>query len=336
MYANDYANHGVVSTKNLFKKSGGTTLDGQGIRLTVPNSLRQQQKTATKKATSSQSLNRDGMPWKNPECVYMPIWEWQWSFFERHLTNFKATDHHYIESDGGRKKCRMVTWFASSDEYRHIRMTYLDGGNQTQIFTAVCYPRANLPIFGFDMLQFSTPGGTKKNNLAIVDFQPIHDDESDHQLTYEHLLKPIRDGAPSFQQEMSSRFFDPSRYFSKQTLLGRFQLEKPGSDDVDDTTSNDSQHDLLFDELLPAYQAYAKTHVDLIKQVQAEEREDAFLSWRSNGRLSQEDILQRHIDYENYVSEHDPAHPMFSSMFGEERAEELLYGVFFPLADKKQ
>ena len=57
-----------------------------------------------------------------------------------------------------------------SDEYRKIRMTYYDAGDNTQVFNSVWYPdpKYNLPILGIDILAFN-----RKKYLAIVDFQPI-------------------------------------------------------------------------------------------------------------------------------------------------------------------
>jgi hypothetical protein len=116
------------------------------------------------------------MPWRSSlateaDCVYMPFWEWQLDYFQTHLSNFQIhplanTTWEYICN--AEKQTRMVTLVASSDEYRQIRMTYLDAGEKTQIFTSVCYPRGNLPILGIDLLQFG------KQGVAICDFQPIH------------------------------------------------------------------------------------------------------------------------------------------------------------------
>jgi len=245
-----------------------------------------------------------GMPWKksvanNADCVYMPFWEWQLSYMEEHLTNFKVDSlpnpsMEYVTTADGTH--RMVTLVGSSEEYRFIRMTYMDGGKSSQVFTSVCYPRGNHPILGIDLLQF---GG--KRHLTIVDFLSlgVHDAE------YEHLLEPTRQAFPSLREKMSSRFYDPDRYFSKQTLLGRFQST-----------------DTIKQELWPAYQAYFKTHVDLMKQ-----------STKSSSTLSEAKILKRHSEYDTYVASRDPAHPMFKSLFGSVFANEYLYQVLFPLAD---
>lgn len=267
------------------------------------------------------------MPWQSSiandgtDCVYMPFWEWQLSFFEQHLTNFRVlpttnSSLEYIVSPVNQTHThnhatgthRMVTLVGSSDEYRYIRMTYMDGGAQSQIFTSVCYPRGNLPILGLDLLQFA--GG--KRQLAVVDFQPIHKEgESHHDACYEHLLEPIRQAVPSLQEPMTDRFYDPNLYFSKQTLLGRFQSTET-----------------IWQDLWPAFQAYVQTHVELTQQTKK-------LS-SSQTTLSAAEILKRHAAYDTYVAARDPAHPMFASLFGSHFANDFMYQVLFPLAERER
>lgn len=253
-----------------------------------------------------------GLPWKSSivpnvalGCVYMPFWEWQLSLMQSSLQNVQLLEDScvYVESPTGQH--RMVTLTASSDEYRMIRMTYLDGGDKVQIFTSVWYPRGNLPLFGMDALQFQNG----KRNLAICDFQPLHSNEQDHDATYEHLLEPIRQSVPNLQDVMTDRFFDPSRYFSKQTLLGRFQ------------TAQDPQ-EVVWSELWPAYKAYLQTHIQLVQQQQ------------HHSTLSPAQVLEHHKSYDNYVAQCDPAHPMFASIFGSDVAKNYVYDVLFPLADR--
>jgi 15,16-dihydrobiliverdin:ferredoxin oxidoreductase len=265
-----------------------------------------------------------GMPWTSSlatteaadDCVYMPFWEWQLDTFQTQLSNFQIhplanSTWEYVCNE--EKQTRMVTLVASSDEYRQIRMTYLDGGDKTQIFTSVCYPRGNLPILGIDLLQFG------KQGVVICDFQPIHATESEHDLTYEHLLRPIRDAFPSLQQPMSNRFFDPNQYFSSQTLLGR----------RNSATTSSPQNRPLWQDLWPAYQAYVQTHVQLTQQQKPkpssdDDEDDAMM------------ILERHAAYDTYVASHDPAHPFHSAMFGAEFSKDYLYKVMFPLANQEE
>ena len=147
--------------------------------------------------------------------------------------------------------------------------------------------------------------------MVVCDFQPIHDTESEHASAYEHLLEPIRNQAPNLQDEMSTRVFDPSRHFSKHTLMGKFE-------------NCDDPQEVVWEELFPAYQAYFRTHLDMIKKKN-----------QKGPSMTTGQILERHRDYDNYMLERDPAHKMFSSIFGAEVAEKYVYDVLFLLADKK-
>jgi 15,16-dihydrobiliverdin:ferredoxin oxidoreductase len=257
-----------------------------------------------------------GTPWKSSivanatsDCVFMPFWEWQIRLMEGTLQGFQILEDtcNYMESPSGQH--RMVTLTASSDEYRYIRMTYLDGGDKVQIFTSVWYPRGNFPLFGMDALQFQSG----KRNLAICDFQPIHSKEEDHDAMYEDLLGPIRNLVPDLQDEMTDRFFDPSRYFSNHTLLGRFQ------------NTQDPQ-EAIWDQLWPAYKSYLQTHIQMVQRKPR----------TTTPTLSPEQVLEHHRAYDNYVAECDPACPMFSSIFGIDVAEAYVYDVLFPLATKPE
>lgn len=274
----------------------------------------------------STNKNRHGMPWRSSiskedsdSCMFMPFWEWQLAYFEQELTNFKLlplndTSLEYVETKN--RSHRMVTLVGTSDEYRWIRMTYMDGGKQAQVYTSVCYPRDDYPILGIDLLQF---GG--KRHLTIVDFQPLGEAEEGafyQDVQFEHLLEPIRQTVPSLQHPMTNKFYDPDRYFSKQTLLGRFQSTET-----------------VWQELWPAYQAYVRTHVQQIKQ-QQDKGTDSSSIQPPHARRSREEILKQHSAYDTYVAARDPAHPMFASLFGHKFANDYLYQVLFPLAERNK
>lgn len=262
---------------------------------------------------------KHGMPWadtigstdfeENP-LLYMPFWEWQMEFMGEALTNLRpiqhctdGTDFGYNEND--KKKARIVNHCYASDEYRKIRMTYYDAGDNTQVFNSVWYPdpKYNLPVLGIDLLAFN-----RKKYLAIVDFQPLHDDEEDHAVPFEHLLQPIKDEYDSLKGRMSSKFYDETQFFSKQMLFARFEEE-----------------DVVMDDLLPAFQRYVKTHVDMLNGVEA----DASLS-------SQESVLERQQEYDTYSAERDPATGLFAAMFGKEWADDFVFDFLFSLSERKE
>jgi 15,16-dihydrobiliverdin:ferredoxin oxidoreductase len=252
------------------------------------------------------------MPWKTSidndydrkELFYMPFWEWQLQYMADNLTNLRVVptvdasgldDLTYVENP--RKKKRMITLCFSSDEYRLIRLTLLDAGSATQVFTSLWYPRANLPVLGIDFLQFNNG----KRHLTVVDFQPIQSSEGQHDANYEHLMQPIRDKYPSLQHDMTDRFYDETQFFSNQMLLGK---------------GDDSEY--VWNELVPAYQDYVQTHVDLVKNTKR--------------KMPLQEVLKQHKAYDDYSSERDPAHGLLAASFGLEYADKFVYDVLFPLS----
>ena len=300
------------------------------LRLTVPGSTTVLD-VPRPGPTIDEAVAAHGMPWttsidptykekrihkniddKSSSLFYMSFWEWQLDFMKKHLTNLRVVpctnkqgdDMSYVENE--KKGMRLHTIQFSSDEYKLIRMTVLDAGPRTQVFTSLWYPdpKYNLPVLGVDLLQFQ-----QNKHLCIVDFQPIQETENDHDQEYEHLLEPIRSQYPSLQGKMTQRFYDEDAFFSKQMLLGRADAN--------------NALDVVFQELLPAYQAYVKTHVDL---VQSSQPQDARVP----------EILKRHAAYDNYSSKRDPAHGLLASAFGQEFADDYVYDVLFPLSQKSE
>ena len=254
-----------------------------------------------------------GMPWKSSidknvddELLYMPFWEWQMSFMEEHLTDLQV-----VECDNGKtdfsynvntkKKARIVNLCASSEEYSKIRMTYYDAGENTQVFNSVWYPSPeyNLPVLGIDLLAFN-----RKKYLAIVDFQPLHEDEADHATTYEHLLEPIKEKYDSLKGRMSSKFYDETQFFSKQMLFARFDDEN-----------------VVGDDLFPAFKSYVETHLDLVRSTDAN---------ASDIKM----VLERQKEYDTYSAERDPATGLFTAMFGGEWAEEFVHDFLFSSSER--
>lgn len=252
-----------------------------------------------------------GMPWtesidsKAQDLLYMPFWEWQMGFMKHNLSNLRAEhcrpDFSYVENR--KKKARMVSLCFKSDEYRKIRMTYYDAGDNTQVFNSVWYPdpKYNLPVLGIDLLAFN-----RKKYLAIVDFQPLHEDEHDHAARFEHLLKPIKEEYDSLKGRMSSKFYDETQFFSQQMLFARFEDEK-----------------VVEQDLHPSFQRYVQTHLDLVKNTDADPSNAAF-------------VMERHAAYDTYSAERDPATGLFAAMFGKEWADDFVFDFLFSLSERKE
>merc|ERR1712232_1060389 len=230
-----------------------------------------------------------GMPWsdtigktefENP-LLYMEFWEWQMDFMKDTLTNLRPLDcgiGQFGYKENQSKKARIVSQCYRSDEYRKIRMTYYDAGDNTQVFNSLWYPDAayNLPVLGIDLLAFN-----RKKYLGIIDFQPLHEEESDHAMLFEHRLQPIKDDYDSLKGRMSSKFYDETQFFSQQMLFSRFDSES-----------------VVHEELFPAFQSYVKTHLNLVRSTNAKPSD--------SGK-----VLARQKEYDTYSAERDPAMGLF-------------------------
>jgi 15,16-dihydrobiliverdin:ferredoxin oxidoreductase len=275
------------------------------------------QENTRPRMTIDQAEAVHGMPWtksidpsafQGEDLLYMPFWQWQTNFMKETLTDLRMLSCHSGQHDFGynenlKKKARIVNLCATSKEYRKIRLTYYDAGDNCQVFNAVFYPdpKYNLPVLGIDLLAFN-----RKKYLAIVDFQPIHQEEEKHACTFEHLLAPIKSKYDSLKGQMSSKFYDETQFFSKQMLFSRFENEN-----------------VITDELFPAFTKYVETHLRLIRDTPANE-------------ATVEQVLERQQAYDTYSAERDPAAGLFCAMFGAEWADDYIHNFLFSLAERKQ
>lgn len=260
-----------------------------------------------------------GMPWKesigqsdhDEPLSFMPFWIWQIQHMKSTLTNLQCDDEtlnsneSFSYNENLDKKARIVSHCYKSDEYRKIRMTYYDAGDNTQVFNSVWYPdpKYNLPILGIDLLSFN-----RKKFLAIVDFQPLHEDESDHATTYEHRLAPIKEQYDSLKGKMSSKFYDETQFFSQQMLFARFEDSK-----------------VVTNDLFPAFKRYVMMHNRLIRETEpAKDHADIA------------NIMERQTAYDTYSAERDPATGLFAAMFGKEWADDYVFDFLFSLSERKE
>lgn len=280
----------------------------------IPAWLKRLQRHTSNKHSKLNKPNADEhheMPWTKTfrqdkqKLTYMPFRNWQMEFMQENLTNlrqlpvtsktgrdmsFKKTDTH-----------RIHTACYESEEYKLIRLTSLDAGKQTQVFTSLWYPRDSLmPVLGIDLLQFG------QKTLCIIDFQPITVDQPDQQAAIEQKMAEIRNQFPSLQSQMTDRFYSASdAFFSKQMLLGRHDAS------VTDYTADK----LVNRDLFPAFQQYVTLHTKLMKQ----------------SERCQHDL---HQSYDTYSAARDPAHHLLAKIFGQEWADEYVYDILFPEAQK--
>jgi 15,16-dihydrobiliverdin:ferredoxin oxidoreductase len=272
--------------------------------------------TNAQQVSVNEAERQHGMPWKtsidksafkDEDLLYMKFWEWHINFLQENLTDLKVvacsnrkTDFSYNEN--AKKKARIVNLHLTSKEYRKIRLTYYDAGETTQVYNAVLYPDpsyGHLPVLGVDLLAFN-----RKKYLAIVDFQPLHEDEADHAAEFSLLLQPIKESYENLSGRMSNKFYDETKFFSKQMLFARFEGEN-----------------IVGDELFPAFQQYVQTHLNLIRSCPTDP-------------CKTKDVLERQRAYDTYSAERDPATGLFTAMFGQEWAMDYVHDFLFSMSQR--
>ena len=301
-----------LETPNIIRQSSALF---KSTPFAVPRSVVQTAPLDENKRSVRQAETSHGMPWRtsiDPTYAgdgpyYMKFWEWQMNFMKEQLTNLRAKptisstgkDMSYVENTNDH--IRMHTLQFQSDEYQLIRMTLLDAGNKTQVFTSLWYPDAsyNLPLLGVDFLLFNNI-----KHLCISDFQPIHHNEASHDAPYEHLMEPIRSQYPSLQGKMTKRFYDENQHFSSQMLLAR--QEDP-----------DVVRQMIHHDLPAAFRGYLQTHVQLVKSTPPQPDRAP-------------EIRARYRAYDKYSSDRDPAHGLLARYFGADFADEYVYDILFP------
>lgn len=304
--------HDRVNTQSALASSGSVA---EQELINAEKSMEDLNTNGASTISMGEAETAHGMPWsdtigktneENP-LLYMPFWEWQMKFMKDTLTNLRPHEcvTEYSYNDNIEKKARIVNQCYQSDEYSKIRMTYYDAGDSTQVFNSVWYPDPayNLPVLGIDLLSFN-----RKKYLAIVDFQPLHEIESDHAKTYEHRLQPIKDQYESLKGRMSSKFYDETQFFSQQMLFARFDDE-----------------DVVTQDLLPAFQQYVKLHTQLIAETTPSSSAD-----------ERKLVSERQKEYDTYSAERDPATALFANMFGKEWADDFVFDFLFSLSDRKE
>ena len=247
---------------------------------------------------------------------YMPFLKWQIEFMQEHLTDLELVPlpSHFTYKENDTGTARIFNVCFKSAEYRKIRLTYYDVGEECQVFNSLWYPRetrgdGNLPVLGTDLLSFHG----RNRNLAVVDFQPVVSDlSSDNSVPMppvtEKKLSFVKSKYPSLHGRMSKRFYDENQFFSKQMLFAKY--DKGGIFDVCKC-------------LFPAYQDYVKAHVEMVKN--SSTNSCASIEMKENA-------LSRQRAYDVYSADRDPAVAMFNKQFGVEWSDSFVHDFLFSLS----
>lgn len=244
------------------------------------------------------------LPWKESvagaehRLLYMPFLDWQLQFLRDNLElKDLPFEEHLSKQESTKKPAVIESWQYESPEFRKIRLTYIDAGQNAQVFNSVWYPRHSYdaPILGIDFLAF----GPKKV-LAIMDLQPLSQDE-EYLEKYITPLVPLRDKYQDLCGRMSSRFYDEAKFFSKELLFGRFDNDQP-----------------VMESLYPAMKEYVEYYLKTIRDLKPDESEEF-----------QAKVKEMQREYDQYSAEKDPAVGLFTTYWGKDWAEDFTHNFLF-------
>jgi 15,16-dihydrobiliverdin:ferredoxin oxidoreductase len=272
-----------------------------GLRVSFPRILCSSSKPEVQ---SFERLN--SIPWKESvagaqhRLLYMPFIEYMIQFMKKHLELKDLpldVDLAYQKSTGPKKDALIESWQFSSKEFRKIRLTYIDAGEQAQVFNSVWYPQYSYdaPVFGIDFLSFG-----KNRVLAILDLQPLKQDDGSVG-TYIDPLIPLRNKYEKLAGRMSGKFYDETRFFSRQLLFGKFDNDGP-----------------VMSDLFPAMKEYMDYYMNLMRGL-TPSTDPSFIA----------EVAKLHKDYDQYSAEKDPAVGLFTNYFGADWAERFTHEFLF-------
>jgi phycoerythrobilin:ferredoxin oxidoreductase len=191
-----------------------------------------------------------------------------------------------------------TSYAASTDKLRQIRAAHVQAGASLQVLNFVIFPGMDydLPFFGADLV--TLPGG----HLIAIDMQPLfHSPE--YQAKYS---EPLMDCFHRYQQDLpwGGDFPEEARqYFSPAFLWTR-----PAE------TSAVETH--VFD----AFKDYLNQYIAFVKAAEP---------------VADRSIIQaRHLAYQGYRAEKDPARGMLQRFYGPEWTEDYIHGFLFDLERK--
>ena len=203
------------------------------------------------------------------------------------------TEHSVNETNS-----KINNWLWNVDGFRRWRITRLDAGEKIQVLNSVAYPTFNKdqPIMGLDLLWF----GLKQKLVAVLDFQPLIQDQAYFDKYYKEL-QLLKNRFPQFNNLQKMHSYEPNHYFSPSILFC-----KGGLQEAEDILP------ILFNEFLDCYWNLHKNIGHNILD------------------LDFDKIKQLHINYDKYSAEKDPAHGLFASFFGKKWSDYFFKEFLFP------
>jgi len=178
-------------------------------------------------------------------------------------------------------------------------VTTLNGGDKLQVFNTVAYPNpiSEKPIMGVDILWF----GVSKKLLAVLDFQPLIQNHN-YLDKYCSRLNVIKEKYSNFDNERMHKIYDSNKYFSPWVIIcrgNRLNLDR---------------------ELNKVFKMFLKEYLIM----------DDLINY--NQFLNNEEIRSKHVEYDKYSSEKDPAEKLFRTFFGKSWTDKFVKEFLFTLS----
>ncbi len=203
-----------------------------------------------------------------------------------------------------KNKAIIKNWLWDVPGFRRWRITRMDAGSKIQVLNSVAYPSYinDKPILGIDILWF----GLKKKLVAVLDFQPLIQDEN-YFLNYYNGLKILKRNFHDLNSNRSFKIYDSNRYFSPWVIFYNGLID-------------DLSHSLpdVFEQFLNTYWQLEQYKIN------------------EYNKIDPNDVKKLQINYDIYSAEKDPAHGLFKSYFGIEWADDFVQTFLFPLSSIHQ
>ncbi len=211
---------------------------------------------------------------------------------------------YFREHSSVRLSACIRSWLWEVPGFRRWRVTRLDAGNNLQVLNSVAYPEYSNdhPLMGIDLLWF----GVRSKLVAVLDFQPLIQDEAYFQRHFQGL-KSLRNSFPELCNSEAMRSFDPHQYFSPWLFFCRGGLEEVNG------------------PLPLAFKAFLQGYWDLHE-----------IESQKPSKISFEEVRQLQTHYDIYSSERDPAHGLFTSYFGKRWSDRFLKEFLFPASSAEE
>jgi len=242
------------------------------------------------------------LPWSasiNPsrDLSYMPMYQMQLDLIKEMKMEQIELPETFVHRDSTSKPARIGNAEFKNDQFRKIRMTYFDGGDNVQVFNSLWYPsyEYDVPMFGIDLISLG-----KSRVLSVIDFQPIHPD-AEYSEKYISNMTDVKAKYPDLQGVLSGKIYDDTSFFSKNMLFGRFTDESK-----------------VQSQVLPAFKDYLHGYVDLMNKAQPDYNHE-----------SMEIVKNRQAAYDQYSALKDPAVGLFDAYFGKEWSAAFVHDYLF-------